>query len=424
MLDSTIVDPQFDAESSSMASSQEGMITKKSKWQKMQHNLEDFWVTKQILPKDADKTRVVRTTLRELLIYIAFLISITYITFSMMNPTMYYQTKIMSNLFLDEPDSKGVTFRQATQMDHFWDFVEGPLINGLYWDKWYNNQSSNSFKSILYENYLLGVPRMRQIRVRNDSCEIHKDFQRAIFSCYNHYSKIYEDREDIHGKHLPEFVWQEIRSFAKNDVWGHLGTYSGEGGYIVNLSLNKTIAIKTIQKLKEFLWIDRGTRAVLIDFTTYNPNINLYVVTKLIAEFPATGGMFTSWQFRTLNLLENSSESQIGLYVCFIMFLFFILYYLIEEFFEIKAMGFLPYLKASGWNYLDLFIILISLALIFFLFCRKYIITKIFDEAFNLDAEMSEQNYMTQMGNKTLSLSIDTYQFDTLGFWSLSLIHI
>lgn len=100
-------------------------------------------------------------------------------------------------------------------------------MDGLYWDRWYNNQSAaNSFHSILYENYLLGSPRMRQIRVRNDSCEIHKDFQRAIFSCYNHYSKIYEDRARINQKNASEFVWQEIKSFAKNDVWGN----SGGGG--------------------------------------------------------------------------------------------------------------------------------------------------------------------------------------------------
>lgn len=38
----------------------------------------DFWITKQILPKDVDKTKVVKTTLRELIVYIAFLITITY----------------------------------------------------------------------------------------------------------------------------------------------------------------------------------------------------------------------------------------------------------------------------------------------------------------------------------------------------------
>ena len=52
------------------------------------------------------------------------------------------------------------------------------------------------------------------------------------------------------------------------------------------------------------LWIDRGTRAVFIDFTVYNPNINLFCVVKLVAEMPATGGVITSSSFRTVNLLR------------------------------------------------------------------------------------------------------------------------
>ena len=37
-----------------------------------------------------------------------------------------------------------------------------------------------SDRNILYENRLLGLPRIRQLRVRNDTCEIHPDFQNAI----------------------------------------------------------------------------------------------------------------------------------------------------------------------------------------------------------------------------------------------------
>lgn len=295
-------------------------------------------------------------------------------------------------------------------------------MDGLYWDHWYNNQTTdNRLHSILYENYLLGSPRIRQLRVRNDSCEIHKDFRRAIFSCYNQYSKLYEDDANIHGHNRSEFRWQEIKSFAKNEVWGRINSYSGDGGYIVNLSLNKSVAVEKIEMLKKNLWIDRGTRAVFIDFTTYNPNINLYVVTKLIAEFPATGGMFTSWQFRTLNLLENSSDAPIALYLCFVLFIFFIIYYTIEELHEIKTLGFIPYLSTTWWNYLDLFTILISIALVFFLFYRKYVITKIFNEA-TMDGEISAYGQVPSAalngGNSTVSLQIETYQFDTLGFWS------
>lgn len=40
--------------------------------------LAGMWLTKQILPKDADKHSIVKTTLRELLVYITFLATITY----------------------------------------------------------------------------------------------------------------------------------------------------------------------------------------------------------------------------------------------------------------------------------------------------------------------------------------------------------
>jgi hypothetical protein len=200
---------------------------------------------------------------------------------------------------------------------------------------------------------------------------------------------------------------------------GIISTYSGEGGYIVDLTLNRTTAISTIKALKKDLWIDRGTRAVFIDFTTYNPNINLYVVTKLIAEFPATGGLITSWQFRTLNLLENSSDIPITLCICFVFFIIFIIYYTIEELVEIKTLGFMPYFRISGWNFLDIFTILVSVMLVFFLVYRKYVINKIFDEAYPEGSEENNsENGPGLQNGSSIALQIETYQFDTLGFWS------
>lgn len=40
-------------------------------------------------------------------------------------------------------------------------------MDGLYWEKWYNNEniSQEDLGYIYYENKLLGVTRMRQIKV-------------------------------------------------------------------------------------------------------------------------------------------------------------------------------------------------------------------------------------------------------------------
>ena len=51
-------------------------------------------------------------------------------------------------------------------------YAEGPLLDGLYWEKYYNGQnvSKDHEGYIYFENKILGRPRLRQVRVRNDSC--------------------------------------------------------------------------------------------------------------------------------------------------------------------------------------------------------------------------------------------------------------
>ena len=72
----------------------------------------------------------------------------------------------------------------------FWDFAETELLDGLYWEELYNKgRRVTTFKcpiteelangpcpvpytdrNVMYENRMLGVPRMRQLKVTNTSC--------------------------------------------------------------------------------------------------------------------------------------------------------------------------------------------------------------------------------------------------------------
>jgi len=50
--------------------------------------------------------------------------------------------------------------------------MNGPLSDGLYWEQYYNkkNVSEDDLGFIYFENKILGRPRIRQLRVKNDSC--------------------------------------------------------------------------------------------------------------------------------------------------------------------------------------------------------------------------------------------------------------
>ncbi|ETE65272.1 Polycystin-2, partial [Ophiophagus hannah] len=90
------------------------------------------------------------------------------VSYGMVNSNIYYYTKVMSQLFLDTPVSKmeKTNFRSLSTMEDFWKFTEGPLLDGLYWEMWYNNKTVAENRSFIYhENLLLGVPRIRQLKL-------------------------------------------------------------------------------------------------------------------------------------------------------------------------------------------------------------------------------------------------------------------
>ena len=74
--------------------------------------------------------------------------------------------------------------------------------------------------------------------------------------------------------------------------------------------------------------IDRQTRAVKVEFSIFNPNINLICVAEIIVEFLPSGSILTSSRFDPINLFTNLSLFQI---VCHITYMFFIIYFSIQE---------------------------------------------------------------------------------------------
>lgn len=364
--------------------------------------LRGLWSTRQLGGAKADREWYIRTTLRELLIYVVFLVVLCILTFGMMSPTMYYQTKVMSDLFLDSTYKDNTSnLRGSTNLDNFWSFVEDVMLGALYWENWYNNQSTLADdRNILYENRLLGSPRIRQLRVRNDSCNVHSDFKKAITQCFDNYSPHFEDKSPFGLMNGTAWTYHTEKDLNGADHWGLLSSYSG-AGYYADLGITKEAATQVMADLKENLWIGRATRAVFLDFTVYNANVNLFCVIKLVFEFPATGGMIPSWSFRTVKLLRYVSVSDYFIMACEFFFTLFILYYIVEEVLEIKSNR-TSYFK-SIWNILDILVILISLVCIGFSIYRTVMVNKLLAGLLDKPDEFADFGrlgfYQTQFNN-------------------------
>uniref|UniRef100_A0A674PP78 Polycystin-2 n=1 Tax=Takifugu rubripes TaxID=31033 RepID=A0A674PP78_TAKRU len=336
-----------------------------------------LWGTELMEDRDSSRERYLRNILREMITYIAFLVTICILTYGMVSANMYYYTKVMSQLFLDTPLSPGdpATFRSLATMEEFWKFTEGPFLNGMYWEVWYNNKSLPENQSLIYyENLLLGVPRLRQVKVRNESCSIHQDLKGEVLECYNLYTPSNEDTASFGPKNGTAWVYASETEVNGSSYWGQVSKYGG-GGYYQDLSRTKEESMTKLQLLREHLWLDRGTRAVFLDFSVYNGNINLFCIVRLLVEFPATGGVLTSWQFQTVRLIRYMSSWDYFVGLCEVAFSLFILYYIVEEVLEIRIHR-LHYFR-SLWNCLDVLIIVLSVIAIIMNITRTAMVGKL-----------------------------------------------
>lgn len=78
---------------------------------------------------------------------------------------------------------------------------------------------------------------------------------------------------------FPSWVHATESETNGSSYWGQVSKYGG-GGYYQDLCRTKEDSMIQLQFLKDHLWLDRGTRAVFLDFSVYNANINLFCIAR------------------------------------------------------------------------------------------------------------------------------------------------
>lgn len=115
----------------------------------------------------------------------------------------FYFTNTLMHLYLNQESSSGASFASMSSMSDYWDVNMGPILDGLYWETWYNGANASQQGYVYFESKLMGVPRLRQMRVRNGSCVVHSMFKNTISDCYASYSYFSESQNPF-GKYLTD----------------------------------------------------------------------------------------------------------------------------------------------------------------------------------------------------------------------------
>ncbi|CAH8632375.1 unnamed protein product [Schistosoma intercalatum] len=316
------------------------------------------------------KQRRANDIIREVILYVFFLTLLLIVSLDFRDANGFFLKSSLQNLFF--PSS----FQSMNDVDDFYKWAQNVLIPGLRADRWYNRNPPLFQRGFLQDrtDRIIGYGMMRQLRTKKDSCNVHELAKHLFKHCYGSYDMFNEDKEaygiswakfegnDKSNNSAPEFVYQNSSQLKGYPYLGQITWYSG-GGYVHLLRGSKDEMLDKMSFLNQTHWIEFSTRAIIVQFTVYNPNINLFAIITALIEMPGIGAMIPSYRIETANLFGVlGSKTKLAQITSQALFAFILFCYLIKE---LRSM-FRQRLKyfTKFWNFVELFIICGSIAAI------------------------------------------------------------
>ena len=192
------------------------------------------------------------------------------------------------------------------------------------------------------------IPKYKEIKEANDHyCVGWKPYDPTSINCASPY--LYSQESWKYKK------WSEIWGVAIGGVY----TLYGGGGYVLKLDTSIGNARNILTELRDYKWINRETRAVFIEFTLYNANINLFAYCVFLTEFTEIGGLMTWSDIHTFRAYQQTGGLGTYSMVCYAIYVVVLIGTMISLSLKLKKMGW-KFLE-DAWNWVDTTCCLLSL---------------------------------------------------------------
>ncbi|XP_073166530.1 polycystin-1-like isoform X4 [Lepidochelys kempii] len=238
--------------------------------------------------EEARKVRALRALMRSCLTHMLFLLVVLTVNYqSCVHHRNIHLLHAAVRQAVAAPNNRGLNFSSVRSYTDTWEWIDSVLLSYLY-----NNPRLT----------LVGVPRLRQEssaenvpldlvlpqpglgslltrHVTNRTCLLcHLSAPRAEVSRSGQV-----DRDACSDPSLQNSSHDSIGFW----IWGHVRVYHTNTGCWRELGNSSAKAQRTLADLRASNWINKRTRAVFLEFTQYNTDVNLYVAVMLLLELPS-----------------------------------------------------------------------------------------------------------------------------------------
>ncbi|KAL7385772.1 hypothetical protein ABVT39_028164 [Epinephelus coioides] len=292
--------------------------------------------------------------LKEILTYMGFMWMLLLVAYGQRDPSAFFLNQHIRNSF-----SRGIS--DSMSLGEVFTWANTSLLSNLF----------GVYPGFITDgnSKLVGNARLRQLRVQKDSCETADSMLQFVPDCHAPYSWETEDmgsydpgwnhtvRDNISASTSSPWTYQTQAQLRAHPSLGKMVLYRG-GGFVAELGPDSQNASSTLEYLFRNTWLDIYTRAIIVEFTVYNANVNLFCIVTLLLETTAVGAFQFHSELQSVRLYQSTGGLHIFVMAAEIIYLLFILYYMFLQGKLMKQQRW-AYFK-SKWNLLELAIILLS----------------------------------------------------------------
>jgi hypothetical protein len=139
--------------------------------------------------------------IREIIVYLVFTVVLLFLSYQSRDTNSYGLYRNTKNLFITED------FHDVSSIDTWWDYCDNVLLKGLYAQPWYNNKNLTWREKLTIgsrESMRVGAPRIRQLRIKENSCRNNRRVKHIISHCRDDYNWFDDDTKDYTSK------WEKV----------------------------------------------------------------------------------------------------------------------------------------------------------------------------------------------------------------------
>ena len=189
--------------------------------------------------------------------------------------------------------------------------------------------------------------------------------------------------------------------------WGQFSFYPG-GGFVVDLGYENSTGFTVIETLQSNDWLDRQTRVIILEFSSFNPSVNLLCMATYFFEVEASGYSVPFTRTEVISLDSTGAGSQQFYLICILFFIIFVALYLGRECYRLHKQR-SRYFK-SLWGWVEIFQVIFSLlAVVMYIVRSKKATSTIQKLQKNIYANLSFQEVITWLEIENAALGILTF---------------